>query len=148
MRSHGDAELVLKRRPFGSWLLGPADQSTRMLRIRLRVLMTTFSIGTNLIGAIVVYALAIFALPGPPLTDQLRRFEAIFVPAYFLFALLVGSLWSIRVTVRRTAWVDEDRPATRREQIATLRLPLRLTLIEVVLWLVATAGFTSITPET
>ncbi|MFB6723271.1 adenylate/guanylate cyclase domain-containing protein [Kribbella sp. NPDC056345] len=145
MTSHGGAELVLKRRPFGSWLLGPADQSTRMLKIRLRVLMTTFSIGTNLIGAAVVYALAVFVLPGPALTAELLRFEAIFVPSYLLLAIVVGCVWSTRVTVRRTAWVDEDRPATRKEQITTLRLPLRLTLIEVVLWMIAVAGFTAAT---
>ncbi|GAB3924444.1 adenylate/guanylate cyclase domain-containing protein [Kribbella albertanoniae] len=145
MTSHGDAELVLKRRPFGSWLLGPADQSNRMLRLRLRVLMTTFSIGTNLIGAAVVYALAVFVLPGPALNDELLRFEAIFVPSYFLVAVLIGCAWSTRSTVRRTAWVDEDRPATRKEQIATLRLPLRLTLIEVLLWMIAVVGFTAAT---
>ncbi|WP_344147126.1 adenylate/guanylate cyclase domain-containing protein [Kribbella yunnanensis] len=135
MTSHGGAELVLKRRPFGSWLLGPADQSNRMLRIRLRVLLTTFSIGTHLIGAAVVFVLAVFVIPGPPLTDQIQRLEMIWVPAYFLFAVVVGALWSTHVVTRRTAWVDEDRPATRKEQISTLRLPLRLTLIEVVLWM-------------
>ncbi len=135
MTSHGDAELVLRRRPFGSWLLGSEDQSTRMLRIRLRILLTTFAIGTNLIGAAVVFALAVFVLPGPPLTDQLLGFEAIFVPSYLLFAIVVGSVWCTRATVRRTAWVDEDRPATRKEQIVTLRLPLRLTLIQMLLWI-------------
>ncbi|MFF1822765.1 adenylate/guanylate cyclase domain-containing protein [Kribbella sp. NPDC058245] len=145
MTSHGDAELVLNRRPFGSWLLGPADQSTRMLRIRLRVLMTTFSIGTNLIGAAVVFVLAVFVLPGPPLSDELQHIEAIGVPAYFLLALIVGVVWSSRVALRYTAWVDEDRAATRKEQISTLRLPLRLTVIEAVLWMVATIAFTAVT---
>jgi len=145
MTSHGDAELVLRRRPFGSWLLGPADQSIRTLRIRLQLLLTTFSIGTNLIGAAVVYALAVFVLPGPPLTSQLLRFEAIFVPSYLLFAVVVGCVWSTRVALHRIAWVNEDRPATRREQISTLRLPLRLTLIQVLLWMVAAIGFTTVT---
>jgi adenylate cyclase len=145
MMSQGSPELVLKRRPFGSWLLGPVDQSPRVLRFRLRVLMMTFSIGSNLIGAAVVFVLAVFVLPGPPLVDRLQVLEAITIPAYFLLAVVIGCVWSTRMTRRVTRWVDEERPATREEQIATLRLPLRLTLIEVFLWLLACVIFTVMT---
>ncbi len=145
MISQGSPELVLKRRPFGSWLLGPADQSPRVLRFRLRVLMMTFSIGSNLIGAAVVFVLAVFVLPGPPLVERLQVLEAITIPAYFLIAVLIGCVWSTRLTRRVTRWVDENRPATRKEQIATLQLPLRLTLIEVFLWLLACVIFTVMT---
>jgi adenylate cyclase len=145
MMSQGSPELVLKRRPFGSWLLGPADQSPKVLRFRTQVLMTTFSIGTNVIGAVIVFALAIFVLPGPPLVPQLQLIEAIAIPAYLIIAVMVGCLWSTRLARRVTHWVDEDRPATRKEQIATLQLPLRLTLIEVFLWLLACVIFTVLT---
>ena len=145
MMSEGSPELVLKRRPFGSWLLGPADQSTRLLRLRLQVLMTTFSIGTNLIGALVVYVLAVIVLPGPPLVEKLQLAEAIVIPAYFVVAMAIGCVWSTRLTRRVTSWVDLERPATPKEQVATLQLPLRLTLIEVLLWLVATVLFTVMT---
>jgi adenylate cyclase len=145
MTSQGRPELVLKRRPFGSWLLGPADQSTRLLRARLQILMTTFSIGTNLIGALVVFVLAVYVLPGPSLIDQLQLADAIIIPAYLVLAIAVGCVWSMRLTRRVTRWVELERPATRREQIATLQLPLRLTLIEVLLWLVAAALFTVMT---
>lgn len=136
---------MLKRRPFGSWLLGPADQSTRRLRVRLQILMTTFSIGTNLIGALVVFVLAVYVLPGPSLVDRLQLADAIIIPAYFVLAIAIGCVWSMRLTRRVTRWVELERPATRREQIATLQLPLRLTLIEVLLWLVAAAVFTVMT---
>ncbi|MDX2967789.1 adenylate/guanylate cyclase domain-containing protein [Kribbella solani] len=145
MTGLGGPELVLKRRPFGSWLLGPADQSPRRLRVRLQLLMTTFSIGTNLIGALVVFVLAVFVLPGPSLIDQLQLADAIAVPAYFLVAMAIGCVWSTWLTRRVTRWIDLDRPATRAEQIATLQLPLRLTLIEVLLWFVATVLFTVMT---
>ncbi|GAA2803602.1 adenylate/guanylate cyclase domain-containing protein [Kribbella solani] len=145
MTGLGGPELVLKRRPFGSWLLGPADQSPRRLRVRLQLLMTTFSIGTNLIGALVVFVLAVFVLPGPSLIDQLQLADAIAVPAYFLVAMAIGCVWSTRLTRRVTRWIDLDRPATRADQIATLQLPLRLTLIEVLLWFVATVLFTVMT---
>jgi adenylate cyclase len=145
MATQGNPELVLERRPFGSWLLGPADQSARLLRLRLRVLLTTFSIGTNVIGAVIVFVLAFFVLPGPPLLDKLQVAEAVLIPAYFLLALAIGCVWSTRLAQRHTAWVDSGRPATRAEQIATLQLPLRLTLIEVLLWLVAVVLFTVLT---
>ena len=134
-------ELVLQRKPFGSWLLGPAGQSARQLRIRTQLLLTTFSIGTNIIGASVVFVLSVFVLPGPPANDEFQLVRAIAFPGYFLLALLIGAIWSTRYAVRVTSWVLEDRPATRQEQIATLRLPLRLTMIEVFLWLLATVLF-------
>src|SRR6185503_10524196 len=114
MMSQQSPELVLKRRPFGSWLLGPADQSPRRLRLRLQILMTTFSIGTNLIGALVVFALAVFVLPGPSLVDQLQLVDAIVIPAYFVVAVAVGCVWSTRLTRRVTRWIDLGRPASRR----------------------------------
>lgn len=136
--SESNAEVVLQRRPFGSWLLGRADQSPRLLRFRVQLLLTVFSIGTNLIGALVVFILALFVLPGPPSSHELIVARSVAIPALVLVAVVVGSVWSTRLGLRVTSWVLEDRPATRREQIATLQLPLRLTTIEVVLWLLAT----------
>lgn len=137
-------ELALQRKPFGSCLLGPAGQSPRQLRIRGQLLLTVFSLGTNLIGASVVFGLMVFVLPGPPPNHELQLVLAIAVPAYLLLALLVGAIWSTRSAFRVTKWVLEDRPATRKEQISTLRLPLRLTLIEVFLWLLATGLFSTL----
>ena len=145
MMPESKPELVLQPRPFGSWLLGPADQSPRMLRLRVQTLMTTSSIVTNLVGASVVFILAVFVLPGPPSNHALHLVHTIVIPIYFVVAVLVGSLWSTRLARRTTDWVQLGRPATRREQIATLRLPLRLTLIEVFLWLLAAVIFSVLT---
>jgi adenylate cyclase len=134
-------ELVLQRKPFGSWLLGPADQSPRELRIRSQLLLTVFSLGTNIIGASVVFVLSVFVLPGPPPNHELQLVRAIVFPGYFLLALVIGAIWSTRYAVRANSWSINDQPATRKDQIATLRLPLRLTMIEVFLWLVATVLF-------
>jgi adenylate cyclase len=141
MMPERSADLSLQRRPFGSWLLGPADQSPPKLRIRVQSLLSVLSIVTNLIGASVVFVLAVFVLPGPPSDARLTVVRAVVVPAYFVVAMVVGSIWSALLALRVTKWVLEDRPATQREQIATLRLPLQLTLIEVVLWLIATVFF-------
>src|SRR4029079_10823808 len=69
----------------------------------------------------------------------------IVIPAYFVIAVAVGCVWSTRLTRRVTRWIDLGRPASRREQIATLQLPLQLTLIEVLLWLLAAVFFTVMT---
>ncbi|WBQ02114.1 adenylate/guanylate cyclase domain-containing protein [Kribbella sp. CA-293567] len=135
-------ELVLQRKPFGSWLLGPAGQSPRRLRVRSQLLLTVFLLATNIIGGCVVFVLAVFVMPGPPGEDRLDPVRAIAFPAYLLAALVIGVVWGTRYALKATAWVLEDRPATRREQIITLRLPLRLTLIEAFLWLLATVVFT------
>jgi adenylate cyclase len=135
------ADLMLQRRPFGSWLLGPADQSPRSLRIRAQSLLSVLSIVTNVIGASVVFVLTVFVLPGPPSDARLAVVRTVVVPAYFVVALVVGSIWSALLALRVTKWVLGDRPANRREQIATLRLPLQLTLIDVFLWLIATVFF-------
>ncbi|WP_237744879.1 adenylate/guanylate cyclase domain-containing protein [Kribbella catacumbae] len=137
----GRPELALQRRPFGSWLLGPADQGPRQLRIRTQLLLTFFSVGTNIIGASVVFVLTVFVLPGPPSNHELQLVRTIVFPGYFLLAVLVGAVWSTRYAVRKLAWMLEDRPTTRKEQIVTLRLPLRLTMIEMFLWLLATVLF-------
>jgi adenylate cyclase len=139
--SESDAEVVLQRRPFGSRLLGSADQSPRLLRVRGQVLLTVFSIGANIIGALVVFVLTVFVLPTPAAGHDLVVARSIAIPAYFLLALAIGAFWCTRVALRVTSWVLEDRPATRSEQIATLQLPLRLTMIQIFLWLLATVVF-------
>ncbi|TCO49930.1 adenylate cyclase [Kribbella antiqua] len=144
MVSDGSPELVLKRRPFGSWLLGPADQSPQRLRYRLHLLMTGSSVITNFGGAVVVYVLTMYVLPGPAHSGRLKLVDWVVIPSYFVIAVAVGCVWSNRLTRRVTRWVDEERPATRKEQIATLQLPLRLTLIEVALWLLAVVFFSSL----
>lgn len=135
-------ELVLQRKPYGSWLLGPVGQSPRQLRLRSQVLLTFFSLGTNIIGGCVVFVLAVFVLPSPPGDDRLDLVRMVAFPVYLSAALVIGAIWCTRYAFRATDWVLQDRPATRREQIATLRLPLRLALIEVALWMLATVVFT------
>lgn len=131
---------VLQRRPFGSWLLGPADQSPTLLRIRVQTLLTVFLVGANLTGAAVSFSLALFVLPGP--SSDRRLTHALIAACYAAVALLIGSIWSLKRCSRATHWIKEDRAASRRDQIATLRLPLQVTLIVAFFWLLATVFFT------
>ncbi|MFC0625522.1 adenylate/guanylate cyclase domain-containing protein [Kribbella deserti] len=131
---------VLQRRPFGSWLLGPADQSPRMLRIRVQTLLTVLLVGANLTGAAVAFVLAVFVLPGPETEGQLIR--VLITVGYLTAALIIGSIWCTKRALRATRWAQENRPATRQDQITTLRLPLQLTMIVAFFWLLATVCFT------
>jgi adenylate cyclase len=129
------------RRPFGSWLLGPVDQGVRMLRIRVQLLLTGTLIATNVIGAAVVVVLAVLLVPGPGLSAELVLATAVAVPVYVVSAVVVGALWGTRGALKTLRWVIQLRPPTPAERAATLRVPLRLTLVQAVLWGVATLLF-------
>ena len=131
----------MRRRPFGSWLLGPADQSARSLRVRTRLLSTVFGVAANLVGSVVVIALAGFVLPGPGPDRDFEVAVAIAIPTYVGAAFVIVTWLSIRTSTARMRWVGEDRAPTRAEQVATLRLPLRLTLYQAAAWGLGTVVF-------
>ncbi|WP_216208997.1 adenylate/guanylate cyclase domain-containing protein [Amycolatopsis aidingensis] len=132
-------------RPFGSFLLGGADQHDTLLRLRVRVLLTGSLVLANLIGAVVVVALITLVLPGPSVfTADLAVVNFVVVPAYVLVAVVIGVLWGTLRAVRVLRWAFEDQDPDERDRRATLRVPLRLFGIQAVLWLVGTALFTTI----
>lgn len=134
-------DLILQRRPFGSWLLGPADQSVRRLRFRVTVLLELFILTANVIGAAVVAVLIIFVLPGEPIRPRLAVACVLGGAAYLLVSEVVGGTFGHKRARRATRWLREGRPATDKEQRAVLRLPLVCTLTELVLWGLGTVGF-------
>ncbi|MEC3980738.1 adenylate/guanylate cyclase domain-containing protein [Amycolatopsis sp. H20-H5] len=129
-------------RPFGSWLLGPADQQGLELRVRVQGLLTVSLVLANVIGAVIVVALSALVMPDPGPTDDAVLAAAITVPAYVVAAVLVGALWGTRGALRTLRWSTEGRAPTDAERRATLRVPLRLTAIQAVLWAIATVLFT------
>lgn len=136
--------VTVQRRPFGSWLLGAADQRLGVLRIRVRVLLIVLLWVANFIGAAVVFVLAVFALPGPPLNDRTQTVVFIATPIYVVIAQFVGCTWGMAHTRRTLRWLFEERRATVAEQRATLRVPLTLTLIEGLLWGIGAVLFTGL----
>ncbi len=67
---------------YGSVLLGPAGQTARQLRVRIQVLLTVLLVGTNVIGAVLVFVLSTFVIPSPELEPDLKLALAIGVPVY------------------------------------------------------------------
>ncbi|MCL3817262.1 adenylate/guanylate cyclase domain-containing protein [Aeromicrobium wangtongii] len=132
-------------RRFGSeWLVGPPDQPSGRLRIRVQVVLTTLLVSTNVIGAAIVFGITFLVTPGGGPNAAYLGALAIAVPVYVGVAVLIGT-GTITVSALRTLrWSIEDQEPTARERRTTLRLPWRLTLVQTVLWLGGLVIFTVI----
>lgn len=128
--------------PFGSRLLGPADQAPRALRVRIQVLLTVMLLSTNIVGAIVAFLISNFALPAPRLSHRLGTALAVAVPAYVLVAVVVGAVSGTSTTLKALRWALDDHEPDEADRERALRAPLRLTVTQVALWLIAAVLFT------
>ncbi|MGW5704117.1 adenylate/guanylate cyclase domain-containing protein [Amycolatopsis japonica] len=142
MRSDNDSSVRGRGQgPFGSWLLGPLAQDPAVLRRRVQGLLTGTLIATNVIGALVVVGLAALLMPAPGMSGELIRVTAVAVPVYVVSAVVVGALWGTRGALRTLRWAAEGRTPSDEERASSLRVPLRLTLVQAVLWGIATVVF-------
>ncbi|TQK69041.1 adenylate/guanylate cyclase domain-containing protein [Nocardioides sp. SLBN-35] len=135
-----------RRSPFGSRVLGPRDQEPRQLRVRIQVLLTVLLVGTNLIGALVVFVINTWAIPSPGPNREMVIALAIAIPTYVFVAAAIGAVWGTTTSLRALRWatqpgVDPDRTQRAR----ALRVPLTLTVMQLVMWLVGTLLFTMLT---
>jgi adenylate cyclase len=133
----------MRSRPLGSWLLGPEDEGTGRLWLRVQILLAVTQIIANLVGTVLVTLLLALVIPGRPvLTSDLAPLNFIAVPVYVLAALVAG--WIVGAALTRSAlrWFLEGQEPARKQRIATLRLPWKLTSISAVLWIIGTALFT------
>ena len=143
--SRGDstaAERSRRRTPFGSRLLGPADQSPRALRVRVQLMLTWLLISTNVIGAVVVFVISSFVVPAPAASGGTVLSLAIAVPVYVVAAVVVGAWVGTATTLRALRWATEDRAPTDDDRTRTLRAPQRLTALQGLLWGGAVVVFT------
>ncbi|MGW4482186.1 adenylate/guanylate cyclase domain-containing protein [Rhodococcus triatomae] len=139
--------------PLGSPILGRPDESARLRRVRVQVLLTSSLVLANAIGAGVVAALLIVVIPGPSVIEwDYVIVNAVIAPVYIGLALAVGTVWGTVVGIRDLRWAVEDRVPTRREAAAALSMPWRLTVIQLVLWsgglVVFTTAYGLIDPQT
>ncbi len=99
--------------PYGARILGRSDQSVRALRIRVQLLLTLFLTGTNVVGAVLVFVIANFVIPGPSISRGLVVALAIAVPVYVVVAIVVGTCWARPRPCTRCAGPPTDgRPMT------------------------------------
>ena len=134
------------RAPFGSRILGPADESDQALRVRLQVLTTAVIVVAHLCGAGVVTALNAWVLPrAEPVSRDMVVANAIAIPLYLTFALAVGVTWGTQRALRHIRWVLEGRPPDADEQRAALRTPITLVGVQATLWAGGVVVFTTLT---
>ncbi|AWB93442.1 adenylate/guanylate cyclase domain-containing protein [Aeromicrobium chenweiae] len=125
-------------------LLGPPDQPTRRLRVRVQLLLTTLLILTNVVGAAIVFGLTFLITPGGGPDASYLGALAIAVPVYVATAVVVGATLITVGALRALRWVRDDDVPTARERRTALRLPWRMTLIQLGLWFCASVVFTVI----
>lgn len=108
-----------------------------------RAAVTAVVVTTNLIGALAVVLLAVFVVPmgTRAAVAPMRAVDLQVAAGYVVVAVLVG-VWIGTVSLRRLqSWLVEDRVATAAEQRSVLRAPLRLFVLQMVLWTVAAVLF-------
>ncbi|MCF6379207.1 adenylate/guanylate cyclase domain-containing protein [Nocardioides KLBMP 9356] len=130
------------RAPYGSWVLGRPGQSPRAVRIRVQLLLTGLLLATNLVGAAVVVVIATVVLPLPPASNQMIVATAVAVPVYVAVAILLGTWIGTASSLRALRWQYDDEPPDARAVRRTLRVPVRLTVLQFALWATATVLFT------
>lgn len=130
--------------PWGSRLLGPADERAWIRRVRVQTLLTVPLMLANLTGIAVAIVLIVFVLPGPSLlTGELVLLNFIAMPVYAATALTAGLWWGTAWGLRTLRWsMNPDRIPTEAEQIAATAVPRRLVLSQALLWFVGLAVLT------
>ncbi|MGV9415655.1 adenylate/guanylate cyclase domain-containing protein [Nocardia sp. NPDC003693] len=144
MDDSGSGTVVHSHAPWGSRLLGSAEENSGVRRIRIQILLTAAVVMSNLFGIALVVALVGFVLPGPSLfTRELRYVNTVALPLYAAVALVVGVLWGTRWALSTLSWTsDPDRIPTEDEQASAVRVPRHLVIVQGVLWLGAIAVLT------
>lgn len=136
--------LARRRGPFGSRILGPAEQEPRRLRIRIQLLLTLVLVSTNLLGAGVVFVVNNFAVPAESPNTATKVALAIAVPVYVFVAAAIGVVWGTASSLRALRWATQGKDVvpTDKERRQALNVPLQLTLMQLTLWLAGTVLFT------
>ncbi|SDT09255.1 adenylate cyclase [Nocardioides scoriae] len=128
---------------YGSVLLGPAQQRPRRLRVRVQLLLTVLLVGTNVIGAGIVFVLSALVIPSPAANRGTVLSLAIGVPVYVVVAVLVGASWGTAGALRSLRWATrEDEQPTTEQRVEALGVPWFLTKVQATLWAAATLLFT------
>lgn len=130
----------MAQRAYGSWLLGPADQSLPSALRRSTLLVFAGLLVANAAGAIGAFVLSTFVFPTSALDDLLPRNLVGAAVFYVLTAVTVVPL-TTQVRRRRVAWAVEGRVPTPREQRRALRMPAFVANTHAVAWTLATALF-------
>ncbi len=96
-----------------------------------------------MVGAVIVFVFANFVVPTPDLDNEgeIRLVNLAGFSAYLGGAILIGSIWGHKRMRAMRDFLREERPPTRAERREVLLGPLRLAVVNAVLWIGATIIF-------
>jgi adenylate cyclase len=117
------------------------ELSGRRLYRRMRALLILSLVSANLIGAVIVSALAVFVLPDVPSIGGSVLLSLAAIAAYVLIAVPIGIRRGSRRFRDVRKWLIEEREPDEREQHAVLSGPFRLSLTVGALWSLAALLF-------
>ncbi|MEO6793203.1 MAG: adenylate/guanylate cyclase domain-containing protein [Mycobacterium sp.] len=130
---------------YGSWLLGRVSESQYLRRIRIQFIMTVVIVGTNLLGLGVNVLLVTVAYPVPSVfTDAPTWLTFGVVPTYVVAALVIGTYWITRRTIKKLRWAIKEHPPTAEDERNALLTPFRVAVGVLSLWGVALVLFTTL----
>ncbi|MEZ0385266.1 adenylate/guanylate cyclase domain-containing protein [Mycobacterium sp. pW045] len=128
---------------YGSWLLGRVSESQYLRRIRIQFIMTVVIVGTNLVGIGVVVILVTVAFPSPSVfADAPRWLTYGVVPGYVALALIFGTYWITRRTIKKLRWAIREQQPTPVDERNAFLAPWRVAQVVLALWGVAAMLFT------
>jgi adenylate cyclase len=124
------------------WLGPQSASSAASVERRTLVLIVVAMVVANLAGAIAVFAFAnLLSAPDVADADRARIANAIAFVTYVSVALLIGIVWGTKWLRPLRGFLREEREPTPAERRMILRAPLRITLVNGVLWGVAAILF-------
>ncbi|MEH3054386.1 MAG: adenylate/guanylate cyclase domain-containing protein [Patulibacter minatonensis] len=132
------------------FLIGDPDEAPQRVALRVRAMAITVTALSNAIGAGVVIVFALLVLPKPDGYDQGSSLAVNLGLAggYTLVALVIGIWWGrARIEDGREGtrqWLLADRAPTDAERARILRGPLRIMVVQLWLWAVATVIFSAV----
>jgi adenylate cyclase len=107
--------------------------------------MSLAMIGSNVLGAVVVFIyLVVVVPPRPEDTPTSTLVNTVVAAGYLVTAVLVGTVGSVLLQRRLLRWLRPGHEVGPQDRRTTLRLPARLVRLYGVIWLVAVVVFAAL----
>lgn len=112
----------------------PEDGRELVGRVRPRLILGMAA--ANVVGGIVVFVLARWVLPLPPVPDPhtASRENLIAFAAYLLVSVPAGTAWSFRLHLPVQRWLLAGREPSPQEQRQALLTPVRQLRVHAAIW--------------
>ncbi len=130
------------RLPLIGWLFPSPDEPGRAIARRTELLLSSFLMLANALGALIVAVFLGFVMPAPEVASgRPLLVNGIVALAYVVAATALGTVWGMRRLQPVRRWLRSDRPATAEERDFVLRAPFRIVGVHAALWGLAVVLF-------